>query len=339
MSAALNLNPDATQTLAVAMIIASPAPLLLLDGDLAVVAASVSFCRGFEINPADAPGRPLAELGAGEWDIPQLRSLLLATAAHNVDIPEYEADLRRPGRDDRRLVFNAQRLDYDNGAPARLLLTVADVTDARLAEKLKDDLLRERDILLQEMQHRIANSLQIVASVLLQSARRVNSDETRANLYDAHSRVMSVAVLQRQLTITRTGEVPLRGYFTELCSSIAASMIADRTQLSMDVSVDDSVTTADVSVSLGLIVTELAINALKHAFPGHRRGRILVSYRAEGCGWRLSVEDDGVGMPADAASARVGLGTSIVEALSKQLGAYVESEHTHPGTSVSIVHI
>ena len=81
----------------------------------------------------------------------------------------------------------------------RLLLAVSDVTDARLAEKLKDDLLREKAILFQELQHRVANSLQIIASVLMQSARRMQSAETTSHLYDAHSRVMSVAALQQQL--------------------------------------------------------------------------------------------------------------------------------------------
>ena len=72
-------------------------------------------------------------------------------------------------------------------------LAVADVTAARAADKLKDDLLREKAILLQEVQHRVANSLQIIASVLLQSARKVQSEETRGHLKDAHNRVMSVA--------------------------------------------------------------------------------------------------------------------------------------------------
>ena len=85
-------------------------------------------------------------------------------------------------------MLNVKKLDYGNADEVRLLLAVADVTDARLAEKLKDDMLRQKDdlarekaILLQELQHRVANSLQIIASVLLQSARRVESDETRTD--------------------------------------------------------------------------------------------------------------------------------------------------------------
>jgi two-component sensor histidine kinase len=115
-------------------------------------------------------------------------------------------------------------------------------------------------------------------------------------------------------------------------------MIRDRDQLSLGVEADGSVIDADVSVSLGLIVTELVINALKHAFPDHRAGKIKVGYASKGTDWALSVSDNGVGMPADAASAKPGLGTSIVEALARQLDAKVRIANGRPGTSVSIVH-
>src|SRR4030095_8083610 len=112
----------------------------------------------------------------------------------------------------RRLVVNVRKLDYDDASHIRLLVSVADVTDVRIAAKLKDDLLREKAILLQEIQHRVANSLQIIASVILQSARKVTSEEIRSHLTDAHNRVMSVATLQQQLAASRLGDVELRPY-------------------------------------------------------------------------------------------------------------------------------
>jgi two-component sensor histidine kinase len=235
-------------------------------------------------------------------------------------------------------VIKAHLLDYADPTNARLLMSVSDVTDARLAERLKDDLLREKAVLFQELQHRVANSLQIIASVLMQSARRVPSAEIRTHLYDAHSRVMSVAALQQQLAASRLGEVGLRAYFTELCDSIGASMIHDRDKLTLTVEADEGVASADASVSLGLIVTELVINALKHAFPGDRTGRIVVGYQSNEADWALSVSDNGVGMPKGAAPAKAGLGTSIVEALAKQLHASVRLTDNAPGTTVSILH-
>jgi two-component sensor histidine kinase len=330
------MHSEAANSLALAMVGASNTPLLLLDGNLGVIAASTSFCLAFGIDPGKVAGRTLAALGAGEWNIPQLQSRLRATVAGHGRIEAYELDLRRAGLDDRRLVLDAHKLDYEDTANVRLLLSVSDVTDARLSTKLKDNLLREKAILLQELQHRVANSLQIIASVLLQSARRVESDETRNHLYDAHSRVMSIASVQQQLAASRLGNVELRPYLTDLCRSIGASMIRDHDQLSLEVSADDSITTADISVSLGLMVTELVINALKHAFPGGRHGTIRVDYHASGAAWKLSVGDNGVGIPVEPFSARPGLGSSIIEALARQLGASVEIADAAPGTEVSI---
>jgi len=328
---------EAADSLALAVIASSNAPVLLLDGDLVVIAASESFYNTFEIDPP-AAGIPLADLGAGEWNVPQLKSLLKATAAGSARIDAYEMDLKRPGKVTCRLVINARKLDYFDAANVRLVMSAADVTDVRIAEKLKDDLLREKAILLQELQHRVANSLQIIASVLMQGAKKVRSEQARGHLRDARNRVMSIATMQRQLAASRLGEVVLRDYFKDLCASIGASMISDHDQLSLHVKVDKSVTTADVSVSLGLIVTELVINALKHAFPRHRKGRICVDYRSDGPAWTLSVRDTGVGMPKNPADAKPGLGTGIVEALAKQMGAEVVVAASKPGTLVSIVH-
>lgn len=124
----------------------------------------------------------------------------------------------------------------------------------------------------------------------------------------------------------------------QLCESLAASMIHDPSQLTLVATVDDSECRADDSVSLGLIMTELVINALKHAFPDHRRGAIGVRYCADGGAWTLSVKDDGIGMPTGPIAAKPGLGTSIVEALAKQLQARVDVRSSGPGTTVSILH-
>jgi two-component system, sensor histidine kinase PdtaS len=333
-----HLPQEVAVNLSLALVSSSTAPLLLLDRDLRVVAASASFCGAFGIDPTKVGGSRLGELGAGEWNKSQLVSLLNATASGYAKVENYEIDLLRKGHAARRLVLNAQKLHYGEEDNVRLVLSAVDVTDARTAEKVKEELVREKEVLLQELHHRVANSLQIIASVLTQSARKVQSEEARVHLVDAHQRVMSVAALQKQLAVTRLGDVELRPYFTALCESIGASMISNREQVLLDVTVDDSITTADTSTSLGLIVTELVINALKHAFPDNRSGRISVSYRTRGANWILSVDDDGVGFSEDPDHAKPGLGTGIVEALAKQLGAHVDIETKKSGTKVSIVH-
>ena len=321
-----------------ALIVSSEAPLVLLDDELKVVAASNSFRRIFDVQP-DLVGLRLADLGEGEWNVPQLNSLLQATVAGVPTIEAYEMDLVRNGLKPRRLVLRAHRLDYYDADNIRIALSVTDITEARLAERLKDDLLRDKQLLLQELQHRVANSLQIIASVLMQSARKVQSDESRMYLQDAHHRVMSIATLQKQLAASRIGEVALRPYLNELCASIGASMIPRDGRLSLTATGDDAMVSPDVSVSLGLIVTELVINCLKHAFPGpDPAGKVVVDYECDGTEWTLSVADNGIGMPPAAERAKPGLGTGLVEALANQLDATITVEEAEPGTKVSIVH-
>lgn len=327
---------EAASTLAV--VVSSIEPLLFLSEDLKVIAASASFCRAFGIDPATIPGKRLDELGDGEWAMPTLASLLKATASGKAHIEAYEIDLRRPDRKTRHLVVNARTLDDGDKEHIRLLLAVSDVTDARAQARLKDDLVRDKALLMQEVQHRVANSLQIIASVLMQSARRVQSEEARGHLHNAHHRVMSIAALQRQLSTSEGSIVELRPYLTQLCQSLGASMIADPERLSIAVKVDDSAVSADVSVSLGLIVTELVINALKHAFPDQAMGTIAIDYRSSGNDWTLSVTDNGIGMPAGRDAPKAGLGSGIVEALARNLLAEVQLSDAGPGTAMTIRH-
>ena len=329
---------DPSLDLALAVVAASTAPLVLLDDTMTVLAASNSFCRAYDLDCQHVRGQSLFAMGAGEWDVPQLRSLLAMTASGDAEIDAYDFRLQRPDQPARRLVLNAQKLIYGDVHRVRLLLAVSDVTDAHADAVTKEELAREHAMLLKEVRHRVANSLQIIASVLLQGARNTQSEETRGQLHNAHFRLMSVATLERQLAASTIGEVELNSYFAKLCASIGASMIADPKRVRLTQVTDASTVDANISVSMGLIVTELVINAIKHAFPNGRDGTIAVGFVADGKDWSLSVTDDGVGMPRDGFGAAPGLGTSIVLALAKQLGARVVVSDASPGTKVLIQH-
>jgi chemotaxis protein methyltransferase CheR len=97
------------------------------------------------------------------------------------------------------LLLNACKVFYQGDLNTTLLLAIEDITDRRVAERLLHSLSEQKDMLLSEMSHRVANSLQIIASILLLKARSVQSEETRGHLEDAHRRVMSVASLQQHL--------------------------------------------------------------------------------------------------------------------------------------------
>jgi two-component sensor histidine kinase len=166
----------------------------------------------------------------------------------------------------------------------------------------------------------------------------VQSEETRLHLRDAHERVMSLASVQQQLRASRLGDrIEVGPYLSKLCDSLAASMIGDRRPLALTVEAGDGTAESGAAVSIGLIITELVINALKHAFPPGRQGEISVRYEAREDDWRLSVSDNGIGRQDLHERAHSGLGTSIVEALARQLYARVELSSGPQGTIVAIV--
>ncbi|MEJ0024200.1 MAG: PAS domain-containing protein [Alphaproteobacteria bacterium] len=168
-------------TLAQAIVNTVREPILVLDADLRVVAASRSFYLKFQVSRQDIEGRALHALGKGQWDIPALRARLNAIAPAGAEMEGFEADLTFPEIGRRIMLLNARKVFYERGEHANILLAFDDITERRAAELERDHLLHEKELLLQEMQHRVANSLQIIASILLMKARSVASEETRTH--------------------------------------------------------------------------------------------------------------------------------------------------------------
>jgi chemotaxis protein methyltransferase CheR len=175
-------------------------------------------------------------------------------------------------------------------------------------------------------------------------ARTVQSEETRQHLQEAHSRVMSVAAVQHHLHAAgQIGSIEMAPYLSKLCGALAQSMIGESRPISLKAEIAGGRLPSRQAVSIGLIVTELVINALKHAFPASTRaGQVVVAYEVAGTNWKLSVSDDGIGAPEGGSGplgqTRSGLGTSIVSALAQQLEAQVEVLSGPTGTIVSIAH-
>jgi chemotaxis protein methyltransferase CheR len=316
-------------------------PVLVLDKDLRVVAASRSFYAAFKVSPENTQGRLLYTLGDGQWDIPKLRVLLEKIIPEHGEMEGYEVEHEFPDLGHRTMCLNARQVFYEKGADTTILLGIEDVTQPRLLEREKDELLRLKDVLLAELEHRVANSLQIIASIILMKARTVKSEETRLHLQDAHERVMSVAAVQQQLHAAgSSGPIEIAPYLSQLCKTLATSMIGDTRPISLKVIGEGGSATSRQAESLGLIVTELIMNALKHAFPGDKRdGQIVVAYEISGTDWKLSVSDNGIGKPDGVfAQSKTGLGTGIVKALSGQLDAKVETLAGPEGTTVSVTH-
>ncbi len=329
--------PDAGR-LAQAIIDTVRTPLLVLDAQLCVLAASRSYYVMFHTDPAATEGRSLYDLVTGQWNVSDLRGLLDAVVSRDATIEAYEIEIQIPQAGSRTLLLDARKVFYADRPDTNFLLGFEDVTVLRAAARETEETLRKQTMLVQEMHHRVANSLQIIASILMLKARAVSSEETRDHLKDAHRRVMSVAAVQSHLQASSLGdEIEIGPYLTTLCDSLARSMIYDKRPVALTVRADAGSATSAQAVSLGLIVTELVINALKYAFGAGVVGNIMVDYAAEGDRWTLSVADDGRGLQPGRDKAAGGLGSSLIAALAGQLGARVQTSDRRPGLAVAII--
>jgi two-component sensor histidine kinase len=319
-------------------------PLLVVDENFKVLFASSSFHRSFQIGQEETHGQQLFRLDGGAWDIPSLRILLEQQLPERsaIDGLEIAHDFPRVGR--RVLLLHVSKACHENSRGI-IVLGIEDVTERRDIEREKaelqaqtNDLLRQKEMLLAEMEHRIRNSLQIISSILMLKARAVTSEEARQQLQDAHRRVLSVAAVQQHLHSSGRSElIEVAPYLSKLCGSLGESMIGESRPAMLKVLADDGSLLSGQAVSLGLIVTELVINALKHAFPeAQSSDTVVVRYEVNGANWRLSVLDNGGG--STGSTGKGGLGTSIVKALARQLDAQIETSSGPDGMSVSIVH-
>jgi two-component sensor histidine kinase len=339
-------EPKDAQTLAEAIVNTIHEPLVVLDARFHVLAASRSFYEIFKVDPDQTHGRLLYSLGDGQWDIPALRVLLETIIPEKAAMDGFEVAHDFAGLGHRTMLLNARKVLYDTSEDIAILLAFTDVTDRRVIERAKDDrqerteeLLRQKQTLLQEMEHRVANSLQIIASILMLKARLVTSEETRQHLRDAHQRVMSVATVQSHLHATDgVDQIEVGAYLSKLCESLAASMIGENQPIKLKVIADAGQIDSAQAVSMGLIVTELVINALKYAFPLDKEGSlVLVTYESKKDDWKLVVSDNGIGKTAAGdPGATGGLGTVIVQALVKQLDAKMEIASAETGMSIAV---
>ncbi|QFR33496.1 sensor histidine kinase [Ancylobacter sp. TS-1] len=334
------------RTLAKAIVNTIPEPFLVLDDDLRALAANRSFYDVFKVEPARTIGTLLYALGDGQWNIPALRELLETIIPTRTVMDDFEVEHDFPGVGRRTMLLNGRKVLYDDESATTILLAFRDITERRAVELERrallhrtEELVRQQQTLLQEMEHRVLNSLQIIASILMLKARAVTSDETRHHLEDAHQRVMSVAAVQRHLhAFGAVDLIAVDAYLAKLCTGLAASMVSESHPIEIRVAADPGEMNSERAVSLGLIVTELVINAIKYAFPMPcGDARVLISYAVDGTSWTLGVADNGIGKDGGMSPhSGGGLGTIIVQALVRSLGAQMDIVSDTSGTAISI---
>jgi len=224
----------------------------------------------------------------------------------------------------------------------RITGAVAAVIDIDAEKRAEQDLkaalaeARQNELVAREMSHRIMNSFQLLQGLLSAQTRSITDPGARQVVEQAFGRVQAMAVVHRRLfeaTRRDLATLDVAEYLRGLVVALADAF-TDRNHCVLDVEVPVTVRMeAGRASSLGLITTELTLNALKHAFHGVDRGRLAMRFDVVGQGCRLTVADNGVGLSKDLdPKASSGMGMRLVHGLVRQLNGTLAIEHAQPGT-------
>ena len=201
-----------------------------------------------------------------------------------------------------------------------------------LATTLKENetLMRQKDYLLKEVNHRVQNSLQLVSAFLRLQSRSANDSESKLHLDEAQKRLAAVALVHRRLHQDESIEViDLSRYLEDLCLELKSTM-DDGWADQIEVNLGPILVATDRAVNIGLILTELIINANKYAYGG-RPGPLSVDLQQHRSSLRLIVSDRGTGKSTDTSSSRGGFGSRMLSAIVDRLGGHIDEEDNRPG--------
>jgi two-component sensor histidine kinase len=230
------------------------------------------------------------------------------------------------------LLVSTSPMQFDQSR--KVLVCAQDITQQKRTQSALESALAEKTILLKEVHHRVKNNLAVVSSLLSMKADAVTNLKARQALQDSQQRIYSMALIHEQLYGNdRLDRISFAEYSTELVRRLHGAVATEPGRIAIEVTIEPIELAIGQAVPCGLILNELLTNAFKYAFRGREHGRIAVAFRETAPGaLELSVEDDGVGIPADRPVDRSqegrgnSLGLLIVEVLTRQLDGSLEYE-------------
>jgi PAS domain S-box-containing protein len=210
--------------------------------------------------------------------------------------------------------------------PSYFLVIIEDITERKKAEQQIKQSLKEKEVLLREIHHRVKNNMAVVSSLLSLEARKIKDVTVRALFEETRQRVKSMALVHEKLYQTKDlSSVNFEDYIRSIVSEIISLYRIDTSAITVEINIEDMELDLESAVPCGLIINELLTNAFKYAFPKNGRGGLSINFTKTDDNYTLAIKDNGVGLPEgfDYNEAST-LGLQLVNILTGQLGGTLQ---------------
>jgi len=221
-----------------------------------------------------------------------------------------------------------------------VIVTSRDVTERKKMEEQLRTVLREKEMLLREIHHRVKNNMQIISTLLRLQLKNTRDKRTKALFRESQNRILSMALIHEKLYQSKgLHRIDLRDYVEDLAGAAFASFRESSERINLTLDIEDVAFGMDKAIPCGLIIIELLSNSLKYAFPTEKAGEIFIGLRSQGAGsYELTVGDNGVGLPKGFEINRLrSLGLRLVSDLAKyQLNGMMDISSGPEGTTFRV---
>jgi PAS domain S-box-containing protein len=236
-------------------------------------------------------------------------------------------------KDGTEVDVEVQATSLDVNDPLSRLVTINDVTEKLKTQNKLLDLVKEKEMLIREIHHRVKNNLQLISSILYIQIARMTAGEMKDFLNEMRQRIKSIAFLhERLLQSGSINQLDMSQYLPKLIADISQSSDKVGPLIKIKSEIDQVWVDTDVAIYCGLIMNELITNSIKYAFVGRAEGKINVSLKRIDSKFEFSVADDGIGMPVEMATnvnSKSSFGMQLLDTFGKQINATVSIDNVN----------
>jgi PAS domain S-box-containing protein len=224
-----------------------------------------------------------------------------------------------------------------NGKEMNRIFVASDISTLKEAEQKISDSLREKNVLLAEIHHRVKNNLAVISGLIEMQVWSIEEEESKTILRDSQLRIQSIALVHEKLYQTDNfAEIKISEYIRELVEGISESFSNPNAEIKKSFACEDIKMNINQAIPFSLLLNETVVNAFKHGFKGRKKGELKIHLSQKGEDITLMVSDDGVGLPSpDAAANSKSLGMKLIETLTSQLEGEFELKDNPDSAGVS----